>query len=134
MDIIKNPVVLGLTAIVLTYMYLTWTINNKKKNKNKKSKEQEEVNLLIPLVVGIIVWFIAYSYFEYHPEDGIENIVYDTGISNKPSLPLPIPPSPKYNFIQDVVTESSDPKSFSLLTKGDVNVPRNFPDVLLDIY
>lgn len=138
MDIIKNPIVIGLTAGLITYGYLTMAVNerNEKRSKKKgKKTENESVNLLIPVVVSIIMWFLAYAYFE-HSSDSVEYDQINSGaniLKKTPPLPLPLPPSPKFNFIRDIVSESSEPKSFTLVTKG-VNIPQKIPDVLMDMY
>lgn len=142
MDIFKNPIVIGLTAGAITYSYLLMTVNEKneknKKNKKNKNKEKEAVNLLIPLVVSVIVWFIAYAYIEYNGNDNKNTantnpFLPETAIRQRPPLPLPLPPSPRYNFIQDVISASSEPRSFSLINAG-VTVPTKLPDVLLEMY
>jgi len=142
--IIKNPIIIGLVAGVITYAYLTWQVE--KENKKKKHrKEKEEVNLLIPLVVSIIVWFIAYAYFEYTPNqskinniqipgniNGMHNIEMNHFLGNSAKIPIPIAPSKGYNFTGDVLPEPTDPR-FNLLTTG-VNVPKDIPDVWLDMF
>lgn len=55
MDIIKNPILLGVVAAFLTYLYLWYT------NKNKKDKKS--VSIFIPFIVGVIVCVIAYCCF-----------------------------------------------------------------------
>jgi hypothetical protein len=136
MEFVKNPIIIGVFAGACTYAYLQWDINEKnKKKKNKKGSKKLEVNLIIPLVVTVIAWFIAYAYFEYKPEsDGNTDIIIpDLYTRARPPLPLPIAHQPGYKFVKDVISESSEPRSFSLLT-GGVTVPTKFPDVLLDMY
>ena len=41
MDIIKNPVIIGLTFGVLTYVYMVW-VENEKMKKNKKNKKNKK--------------------------------------------------------------------------------------------
>jgi len=145
MDIVKNPIIIGLFAGAITYLYMSWTIDEehkKREKKHKNKKEKEDVNLFIPLVVAVIFWFIAYAYFEYQPDANNSTITHlpinDTFLpqtvgNNKHPLPLPIAPLASYKFTKDVVDSvSSDPKSFSLLTQG-VTVPQNLPDVLIDM-
>lgn len=136
MDILKNPIVIGITISALTYGYLVMQVNEKNEKINKLRKkgkkiEKESVNLLIPLIVGIIGWFLAYAYFEYN--DNSSNVENTNVLKKIPPLPLPLPPSPKYNFVRDILTESSEPKAFTLITKGN-NIPQNIPDVLIDMY
>lgn len=139
MDIIKNPIIVGLTMGALTYCYLSWTVNEKneqnEKKKKGKRKEKETVNLLIPLVVAIIAWFIAYAYFEYSVDTNDPNQRDQLGIATlkgpKGLVPIPLAPSPKFGFVGDVLSDSTDNR-FTLVGDG-VQVPVNLPDVLLDI-
>ena len=99
-----------------------------------KDKKKEEVNLLIPLVVGIIVWFVMYGYLEY--KSGDVDTVRNTNINYQPiAQPLPIAPDATYRFVKDVIpSDSSEIKSFSMLT-GGVSVPtKALPDVMLDMF
>ena len=136
MDIIKNPVIIGLTFGVLTYVYMVW-VENEKMKKNKKNKKyiKKKINLLIPLVVTIITWFISYSYFEYkNPVETQLNLPDIIRPSNIPQItPLPLVQIPNYKFVGDVLSASSDPKSFSLITNG-ITVPTKLPEVLLEMY
>jgi hypothetical protein len=142
MDIIKNPVIIGLFAGTLTYIYMTYNIKNETDEDNKKNKKKKNIvniNLLIPLVVAVIFWFITYAYFENKPTNLSLPINADTNttfVTNGPikhKLPLPIIPTKSYTFTKDVADSiSSDVKSFSLLTNG-VNVPKNLPDIMIDM-
>ena len=137
MDIIKNPVIIGLLAGTITYIYLKWSLDEKNKKRQKKGQKQEDINLMIPLVVSIIGWFIAYAYFEYTPEKNFSNQsvnFLDKTRDARMPLPIPIAPRAGYKFVGDVVSESSDPKSFSLLAGGGgVTIPTKLPDVLLEL-
>jgi hypothetical protein len=62
MDIVRNPVVIGLFVGTMTYAYLSHSA--KDKNKNDKNYKKQKINLMIPLVMALIGWFIAYAYFE----------------------------------------------------------------------
>jgi len=115
MDIIKNPIIIGFTTGFLTYLYLKWT-NDKKYNKKKNNKYKKDVNLLIPLAVFIIVWFIAYAYFEYTAEYEDVSIV----------LPNEIEISKKE------LSETSDPMSFNLVSNG-IAVPNKLPDIFFEM-
>lgn len=64
MDIIKNPMVIGVLAGTLTYIYMKNDIDKKNKIREKKGKEPLEVNLLIPLAVTFCGWLIMYIYLE----------------------------------------------------------------------
>jgi hypothetical protein len=129
MDTLKNPILIGLISGALIYGYLVITTNEKNKKKSKKD-EKDKVNLLIPLVVGVIVWFLTYAYFDYNSNSN--NIIKNDGIKNV-TLPLPLKPASNYNFIKDIISESSEPEKFSLVTTG-TKPPIKIPDVLLQMH
>jgi flagellar basal body-associated protein FliL len=135
MDIVRNPVVIGLFVGTMTYAYLSHSA--KDKNKNDKNYKKQKINLMIPLVMALIGWFIAYAYFENKNDKIVPAAETQSAMvsRNNIQLPLPISPSPQH-FIKDVVSESttSDPKSFELLKGGSsVNIPDNLPDVFLEM-
>ena len=154
LDIIKNPVIIGLTVGVLVHLYFKWEaskIENKDKNKRKDS------NLLIPLFLGIAAWFIAHNYYEkYNFNEVINNNINNNNIVNYEipelteltevgminadanlinklnnkfnNMQLQLqsqPQAPIFNNIQQ--------PTFHLLKKG-VTIPNNItlPDVLLE--
>lgn len=140
MDIIKNPIVIAILAGAITYVYLSRDSDeNYNKKKNKKSKK--EINLAIPLVVAVIVWFLAYSYFEYNIDNTQQinhnimtggNLMFGDQIVDHKIIPLPVQHSKGHKFIGDIISDSSSAKSFSLLpTNGTVTIPKELPDVLL---
>lgn len=125
LDILKNPVIIGLFAGVLVYIYLWWCLkeeNKRRKNKNKKTKK--DVNLIIPSVIAVIVWFIAYGYFEYNTKE----ISVDKMNLDQPS---DIPKT--YKLVKDN-SSSDNVASFSLLNRG-ISVPNKpIPDVFIETY
>jgi hypothetical protein len=141
MDILKNPVIIGVVSGIMTYVYMNWQVSerNKLKRKNKKNKKEnekeEEVNLLIPLIVCVIVWFLVYGYLEYSEKSSVEIKNQINSNINTVKQPLQIANDGNFRFANDlnVTTSSSDPKSFSLLT-GGITVPTKLPDVLIDMY
>ncbi len=137
MDILKNPIILALFAGAVTYAYLQLTLNEQNKKRLKRGKKKIEINLMIPLVVTVIAWFISYAYFDYNPstESVIEQDIKNYDMidkTNKRPVPLPVAPEKGYKFIGDLSSDSST-KSFSLLTNG-ITIPTKMPDVLLEMY
>lgn len=61
-DILKNPIVIGVFVATSTYLYM-WYSENKRMVKNPKTKKKP-VNVITPLVIGVITWFIASSYLK----------------------------------------------------------------------
>jgi len=146
LDIIKNPVIIGLTVGVLVHLYFKWEaskIENKDKNKRKDS------NLLIPLFLGIAAWFIAHNYYEKYNFDEVisnninNNVNYqfpeklelsdatinntDVNLLNNNFNNMQQQPLFNNNF------NNTQQPTFHLLKKG-VTIPNNItlPDVLLE--
>lgn len=141
-EIIKNPIIIGLTVGILVYIYIKWDQEQRPEEKNKR----KDTNLLIPLGIGTACWFIAHNYFENYDfsndnelgnnyineipnniPDKLEltdtgmtgggaNLVNNIGTNFKTSMP-------QINNIQ----------SYHVLKKG-VTIPNNLnmPDVLLE--
>ena len=130
MNILKNPVVIGLLAGTITYLYLMWT-NKEQYKKDPESKKT--VGIFTPIIVAIITWFLAYNYFGSSNNDnlGIEPIINSgIGLSNGIVPENPINMSVNDNI--DMIYSSSDPtKSFHYLGKG-ISVPNNLPDVFIE--
>jgi hypothetical protein len=107
MSIIKNPVIIGIFVGVIVYLYLS-----KYHNKSKDNKKEEEVNIYIPVLVGVLTSFLSYCYFNTGDET----------------------PTKKYRFATDnSLIESDDASSYHLISKG-VSIPTNVPDVNIDSY
>lgn len=116
LDIIKNPIVLGVLAGAVAYLYLLWT-NDKKKNPNK------EINLLIPIVIAIVIAGASYVYFG-NTNDVVQiEQLSSSQIQNVTSAQL----------AKEMSSDSG--ASFHLISKG-VNIPNNInvPDVFIETY
>ena len=124
MKLVKNPVIIALVAGCIAYAYMAW--NRKKENekrlkKNKKIKEENKYdNIIIPGVVAVIVWFIAYGYFNYYNKQ--HPTVQSLGL-NKVGEP--------YKVASD--SPSATRNSFTLVNKtGGISLP-TVPDVFVDM-
>lgn len=58
MELLKNPIVLGIIGAVATYGYYYWDLKKRKEN-NDEIDENESVSLTKPLLVGLGVWILA---------------------------------------------------------------------------
>ena len=135
----KNPIILGLLGAILSYVYLYWKAEQK--YKEDKSVKKEQVNILIPGAIGVIVWFIAATYFESENE-GYANNNHDPKIDNKSlnntSLQNMTGGS-KMNSVNHTSKSSSvsqpskmvQNKSYHLIGKNRVRLPPT--DVFIDI-
>ena len=129
MDILKNPIILGLLAAVVTYGFLYW--KEQQRQKDNPDLEKKSVNIMIPGVVGAVIWFIAGSFGNSNQIGGyIENNVEDI----KKNLPVN---SVIHKFDDDVELKSTksdgsaDSKSFKLVKKGNIQLPGQ--DVFMDL-
>ena len=61
-DILKNPIVIGLFSGALIYFYLYWS--EEQRSKKNPSSKKKLVSVVTPGVVAVIIWFIASSYLD----------------------------------------------------------------------
>ena len=148
LEFIKNPIFIGILSATITLLYLLWDKNKNLKNKKKKI-DVRDVNLLIPIIVGLVSCILAYAYFYMsdnvcvpinlnHEGGTMPNIPHQQLNNNAATnlqfgtgaVALPIP-----NIKQgDSVT------SLHLVTKGNITMPtkpldtKQLPDVFIDLY
>jgi len=132
-EILKNPVIIGLLAGAIVYNYMAW--NRKKEiekrlKKGKKIKDEQKYNdIIIPSIVAIIVWFIAFAYFNYkeeksvHPVQPIQPIQPIQSIQSKINVP-PIQSLQPQNSPSDIA------HSFTMVNKTATGVVMP-PDVIV---
>ncbi len=133
-EIIKNPVIIGLTIGILTYIYLRWEQSKNALEKNKR----KDTNLLIPLGLGVASWFIAHNYFEdYNFTDDnngsnyVENII-DGGMPQKMQMENVLVGGDA-SLVNNINPIKNIQNSYHVLKRG-VTVPlsMDMPDVLLE--
>ena len=121
--LIKNPVILAVVAGVIVYTYMAW---NKKQEDEKRLKKGKKIksenkynNIIIPGVTAIIVWFIAYGYFNNKKST---NDVSLAQVSN-----------PQYRLAKDTASASDVRRSFTLVNKtGGISLP-TVPDMFVEL-
>jgi hypothetical protein len=82
---LNNPIILGIVAATVVYIYLYY---NAKNETDKKKKKKSRVNILTPGIVGLVVWFVTSTIFDKkdsgevaaNPVESIKNI---SNASNK---------------------------------------------------
>jgi hypothetical protein len=110
--LIKNPVILAVVAGVIVYTYMAW---NKKQDDEKRLKKGKKIkpenkynNIIIPGVTSILVWFIAYGYFNNK----------NTGTTVQPQV------NSQYRLAQDSASASDVRRSFTLVNRnGGISLP-----------
>lgn len=120
MNIIKNPIVLGVIGGGITYLYLYLTRDK------KKDPTGRDISLIYPLIIFILVAVLAYIYFNYYSSDGLRTFIEP---NNKMEMD-------KYNLAKDISSESVG--SFHLISrKGGISIPneiKDLPNVFIETY
>ena len=107
--IIKNPVLIAVVAGVFAYTYMAW----------KRKEKLKYVDIILPGIIAVIAWFLAYGYFNYNIESA-----NDAAQINQPER------VPTYRLINDV---SVTPTSFTLLNPvGGITCPNKLPDIFIE--
>jgi len=106
-NLLKNPIIIGIFAAVLTYGYLYW--DSEQKYKKNPKIDKKKINIFTPGIVGIIVWFIMSSYT-------------DNKLNNSQS-------AGNKNILNEVTNISSN--SYKYIGRNKIRLPPT--DVFLDI-
>ena len=129
-EILKNPVIIGLLAGAIVYNYMAW--NRKKEiekrlKKGKKIKEEQKYNdIIIPSIVAIIVWFISFAYFNYKEEKAGQSIQpLQPIIPNQSKISIP-----PIQSLQPQNSPSDIAHSFTMVNKTATGVVMP-PDVIV---
>jgi len=59
MEYLKKPITIGIIFAALTYGYMHY---NYKMQLAKNPKAKKNINIITPLIVGVLVWFIASTF------------------------------------------------------------------------
>jgi hypothetical protein len=113
-NILYNPVIVGLIVTIITYKYL--------KHKNKKKK----VDLVIPIGIGIIFGLLTCNLLLMH------NINITNSCSDYDSND--ISGNNKKSYLEDIQSSFRSHNSSNNLMKKGISIPKELPDVWLDTY
>jgi hypothetical protein len=106
-DILNNPVIIGMLVGIITYMYLWW--KNEEEYK-KNPRQNRKTSIAIPVATSIVSFLLAYGtkYFDKDNQSG--------------------------GGVPEVMKDDMNiSESFKLVSKG-VNIPNNLkiPDVFIE--
>jgi hypothetical protein len=95
--------------------------NEKRLKKWKKVKEENKYdNIIIPGVTAVIVWFIAYGYFNSRPGENQPQLNQEVG-------------SQQFRLAKESASNSDVRRSFTLVNKtGGISLP-TAPDMFMDL-
>jgi hypothetical protein len=129
-ELIKNPIVLAVLATLLTYGYLYWS-NLEKQKKYPKAK-LEPISIVTPLIVGLLVFIVAYNLFE-KPSGNIQQTAQMQWQPN--TKPICDQPSAKMQCNTAInkmkFTEGADSATYHLVGKNAIRLPQ--ADVFIDL-
>lgn len=74
---LKHPLLLGIVSGIITYMYLYWDNNQ---NRNRKNKTKKKIDPMIPITIGVVVWFLTTNFFD--ESDNMNNMNNINSIRN----------------------------------------------------
>lgn len=132
-DLLKNPIIIGIIAGVLTYGYMYWEADRKHKQ-NPKVKRRS-VGFITPAVISVIVWFLASSYFDNSGSPSEAPKQSGTTIQTQPQNNLL--GQPKSSLISNNSYKLVDSdgsfgsESYQLIGKNNIKLPPT--DVFIDL-
>lgn len=124
-ELLKNPLVLGLIAAAGTYSYLYW--DNMQQKKKYPKADIEPISMITPIIVGLLVFVIAYNLLKTDPLGQIP-------ISNLPQQPGYIPelePPKITGGIKNNIEALSASSTYHLVGKNAIRLPQ--ADVFIDL-
>lgn len=117
LDIVKNPIFIGLAGAIITYSYFYW-VNRDNSDNKKKKKSNNTYHILISLCVGLIFGFGTYIYIE-SMKDSKYSITSGKNIDVSSDSTISTP-SPKANSIH--------------IPSKSLIIPQNLPDVFIEAF
>lgn len=111
--IFKNPIIIGIIFGIITFLILYWMVYQENQKRNPLDK-QKSVNLLIPIIVSVIVWFLAGTFLDYMGNN-----------DNKIEQTISQLPEPKTNYL------SEGSEVYYLIGKNNIKLPST--DVFIDV-
>ena len=129
-ELLANPIVLGIIATIITYAYLYW--DNLEKQKKKPKVNIEPVSMMTPVIVGLLVFVIAYNLLgksvQNVPSQIVENSAF---ISQQQDVNAKMQCN---KFIENTKPKSLDmldSATYHLVGKNAIRLPQT--DVFIDL-
>ena len=132
-NFLKNPIIIGIIAGVLTYGYMYWEADRKHKENPKVQKRS--VGLITPAVVSVIVWFLASSYLDNRSVSqpsgiiGPSGPIGSTGVVQSTGPKTSLVGNRTYKLVDSAGSFGSE--SYRLIGKNNIKLPPT--DVFIDL-
>lgn len=134
-DLFKNPIVLSIIAATLTYLYFWWV--EKKRREVEPDIKDQPISIIIPLAIGVIVWFGSATYFDVYDTDSVTNSESlknnsSSGSNANASTSIGVSLKNKPTITKQAITKSPMAGgSYHFVGKNKIRLPPT--DVFLDI-
>jgi len=139
-EIIRNPILIGLTFGTITYIYIQWDKSQKTDIKERQKNNPSEI--FIPFGIGLITWFIANNYFEEYDFTNDTPFLEDIIVPQMGGQ-VPVMMQSQPAMVQPVQAIQPTVAYPQLMKKGITlpnihyqsnNMPENIPDMLMENY
>ena len=110
-DTLKNPIILGIIALIITYSSLYY--KEKQRKNNNPNSDDRKINITIPCIVAVMTWFITSGLFGNNTVQTGGNIVKNI------------------DHISNIDNIENSSASYHFIKKGDIVIPNI--DVFLDV-
>lgn len=142
---LKDPVVISIICGVIVFLYLWYNLDDDSDKKNKKKSHIEkikEINLLIPIIASIIIWFITSCYFENSDDKSESPDISKNFKSQKFQNQNIQNQNPQYQLFQNTQPSATKTKyvssnenlGYNLVNKKNIKLNRiELPDLFLEV-
>ncbi len=124
-ELIKSPIVLAVIATLITYAYLYWT--DLEKQKRYPKVKLEPISIVTPLIVGLLVFIVAYNLFE--KSTGNMQLPNASINAQMQELPAKVQCAKAINKMK--FTEGVESATYHLVGKNAIRLPQH--DVFIDL-
>lgn len=113
-----SPIIIGIVATILMYLYQWWKVEEE--HKNNPTLEKKKINYIVPCVVGVIAWFLSGCYYDSRGmsiySDSSSELVAKSNAGTQTS---------------SIIPKSAGSESYHLIGKKSVRLPST--DVFIDL-
>jgi hypothetical protein len=125
MNYIKNPIVIGIIACIISLLYIYYTrqYNSEIEDELKNKK----INYITPLIIGVITWFLAESLLT--KSDNIIKVPHNGNSIIKP-IDMNIGKNMNSNIVDETICTDGT-NTYNIVSKNNIKLPSM--DVFIDL-
>lgn len=126
LNFLKNPILLTIIAVALTYLYLYWDMRNKQER--NPNTYIEPPGFMIPAGIGLVTFLITYklfglSWFKTNDVSKTVESVNTKPVQNAGNI--------NNNNLSEKLTEGFDSNTYHMVRKNTIRLPKT--DVFIDL-